>query len=171
MPTKICKTCKIEKTFSEFDLHYGKPRPHCKPCTREIHRIWYAQRTKERGVTYVTEYSWKIKSEAIKIYGGACYCCGETIEGFLTLDHANNDGNKARGNKRSGNTIYKQLYRDGWPQDLGIRVACFNCNCGRQVNGGVVCPHQGQTIRSTPVRLRPGPKPFEDDLGLLQLIT
>lgn len=164
MITKICKTCKIEKSLSEFDLHYGTPRAHCKPCCRTKHRAWYANRKQERGISYETEYGWQRKRKAIEAYGGSCYCCGETIEEFLTLDHANNDGAEHRamvnkGNSRTGsNKLYKVLYRDGWPQNLGIRVACFNCNCGRQVNGGV-CPHQERKIKHSPVRLKPGPKP------------
>ena len=74
-----------------------------------------------------------------------CACCDETILGFLTLDHANNDGKAHRaivnaGRAPSGATIYQWLRVNNYPQNLGLRVLCFNCNAGRQWNGGV-CPH------------------------------
>jgi hypothetical protein len=160
MNTKVCKTCDIEKIIpDDFDLHYGKPRSQCKLCCRQARHSWYIARIKERGITYQSERNYKLKIEAIAAYGGACYCCGETIIEFLTLDHTNNDGKNHGKNSRSSSRLYSHLRKEGWPQDLDLRVACFNCNCGRQVNNGTVCPHQERKVIISPVRLRPGPKP------------
>lgn len=88
----------------------------------------------------------KDKMLVIKHYDGECECCGERNIGFLTIDHANNDGNKHRKELRaagvhrpSGHKFYLWTIKNHYPAYL--RVQCFNCNCGRNVNGGV-CPHK-----------------------------
>ena len=88
-----------------------------------------------------------VKIEALTVYGGdppKCACCGETNIGFLTLDHVNSDGRNYRRDsaRKSGNTSYWYLKGLGWPKDPPLQVLCFNCNCGRQHNGGI-CPHHG----------------------------
>jgi hypothetical protein len=120
-------------------------------------RAWYASNSEKvrRGVTewrvanserlreyarerYVTSLK-PVKAEAMATYGDShCVCCGETEIAFLTLDHV--DGGGSGINRRRGST-YAWLKRNGWPSDPPLQVLCFNCNCGRQVNGGV-CPHQ-----------------------------
>lgn len=72
-------------------------------------------------------------------YGGACACCGEDQPLFLTIDHI--DGKKAAGHtkKHVGFKLYALLLREGLPD--GYRVLCYNCNSGRERNGGV-CPHE-----------------------------
>ena len=81
----------------------------------------------------------ELKLEVFEAYGGVvCACCGETIETFLTIDHINNDGNEHR--KKIGRTsVYRWLKKQNFP--LGYQVLCFNCNMGKQLNGGV-CPHK-----------------------------
>lgn len=86
--------------------------------------------------------------ETIMKYGGKCTCCGESNYLFLTLDHPNNDGfahRHAVGTK-GGTAFYHQLKKAGWPS--GLRVMCFNCNCGRARNGGT-CPHYGLRSHTT----------------------
>jgi len=81
---------------------------------------------------------------AIKHYGGKCECCGEDDILFLTLDHVNNDGadwRRKMGKKFAGWGFYKWLVDNNFPEDQKLRVLCFNCNCGRERNGGV-CPHK-----------------------------
>lgn len=94
------------------------------------------------------EYRKKIKDQVYNAYGGyKCNCCGETTEFFLTLDHINNDGAEHRkminGNpkKRGGNncSMYRWIIKNNYPPIL--QVLCFNCNCGKKINGGV-CPHK-----------------------------
>lgn len=57
---------------------------------------------------------------------------------FLTLDHLNNDGGGR--NRVSNAQQIAKLRNLGWPKN-GYGLACFNCNTGRYINGGV-CPHQ-----------------------------
>lgn len=82
-------------------------------------------------------------------YGGKrCACCGETQPTFLTLDHINGDGNKHRKLiTKAKNAVpcaahfYAALRRAGFPP--GLQVLCWNCNLGRERNGGI-CPHEEQ---------------------------
>lgn len=77
----------------------------------------------------------RLRQMILDVYGRSCACCGETIERFLTLDHIHNDG--VHDGKR-GMPFYVRLKNAGFPKT--VRVLCFNCNCGRALNGGV-CPH------------------------------
>lgn len=82
----------------------------------------------------------RIKFEVMQRYGGVCFCCGETRIAFLTLDHISNDGAPKRksGEHSGGGHFYKRLLRA--PLDTTLRVACYNCNCGRRASG--ICPHE-----------------------------
>jgi len=90
----------------------------------------------------------EVKRKVFDYYGHACVCCGETEEMFLTLDHENNDGaqHKKLIGKGNGKTVgsfrvYLWIIANNYPS--GFRTLCFNCNCGRQRNGGH-CPHEKQ---------------------------
>lgn len=86
------------------------------------------------------------KRQIIEGYGGVCSCCGEHRLPFLTIDHIDNSGSEHR--KRLGNNhlIYKELIDQRFPS--GHRVLCWNCNSGRQINGGI-CPHEEERIAKT----------------------
>jgi hypothetical protein len=83
-------------------------------------------------------------------YGGnppKCACCGESIFQFLTLDHANNDGSSHRealtGYRRAATqSFFRALIKKGFPNNPPLIVLCYNCNLGRERNGGI-CPHTG----------------------------
>lgn len=79
----------------------------------------------------------KLKMTTLAVYGGKCACCGEGHPAFLCVDHVNGGGNQHR--KTIGNVLYRWLAKNGYPE--GFRVLCWNCNNGRDVNGGV-CPHE-----------------------------
>lgn len=82
----------------------------------------------------------RIKNEVFDAYGGyVCACCSETIKKFLTIDHINNDGKQHRQQVGKSRILYYWLHDNEFP--LGFQVLCFNCNCGRQLNGGI-CPHK-----------------------------
>lgn len=83
----------------------------------------------------------KLRNEVFEAYGNSCACCDETITKFLTIDHINNDGckdKKPNGERYKGPSLWRKLRRAGFPS--GYQVLCWNCNCGRALNGGV-CPH------------------------------
>ena len=68
----------------------------------------------------------------------SCSCCGETRYIFLTLDHIDMATFPVEA-PRGGVELYAWLIRNNFPG--GIRTLCFNCNCGRELNGGI-CPHE-----------------------------
>ena len=77
-------------------------------------------------------YRLDLKFDAITAYGGECAICGEPHIECLTLDHSFNDGAKFRKEYKmhgGGSTFYRWLRQRGFPQDLGLRVLCWNCNC------------------------------------------
>lgn len=116
---------------------------------RRRYRETHGERERENQ----KRHALRLKIAAFEAYGGSrCQCCGENNPAFLTLDHIANDGadhrryiNGVRGQNTkhhgysSGRNFYQLLKKQGYPP--GVRVLCFNCNCGRYVNGGT-CPHE-----------------------------
>lgn len=72
-------------------------------------------------------------------YGSRCACCGEKDKRFLSLDHVDGGGNAHRRSIRTKGSIYEWAVKNGFPPIL--QILCFNCNMGKQWNGGV-CPHE-----------------------------
>lgn len=84
----------------------------------------------------------RYKKSAIDFYGGKCQCCGEDNILFLTIDHLSGGGNAHRvliGGSPNNSKIYRWLIKNNFPP--GFKTACFSCNQGRWVNGGL-CPHK-----------------------------
>lgn len=116
-------------------------------------RLEHPQRHKDN----VTRNNQQVKDACFEAYGGyVCACCGETEKGFLSLDHANNDGALHRREvigilpkKGCGKKTYRWLHSHSFPP--GIQVLCMNCNWGKRLTG--VCPHktsEGPTTRRKP---------------------
>ena len=82
-------------------------------------------------------YRRRTRIKALQKYGGKCVCCGELELLFLTIDHINGDGMKDRVH-HGGTGWFMELLRA--PTRVDLQVLCYNCNMGREVNGGV-CPH------------------------------
>jgi hypothetical protein len=85
-----------------------------------------------------------LKVEVLTAYsqgpgGPRCACCGEGIQKFLTVDHVHGGGERHRRRVGRGSKMYLWLKRHGFPP--GHEILCWNCNQGRNINGGV-CPHQ-----------------------------
>lgn len=86
------------------------------------------------------------RRDVMAAYGGACACCGETTDQFLTIDHVNDDGVSDRRAIGGGsNRMWFEIRRRGYPDRY--RILCWNCNLGRARNGGV-CPH----VQAGPLR-------------------
>jgi hypothetical protein len=104
---------------------------------------WPLRRQKQ--ILHMKEYRHRVKQECLEHYGGVpprCACCGEGIRPFLTMDHIDGNGTQHRRQLRlTGHTttFYLWLKSAGYPE--GYRVLCYNCNSGRELNGGI-CPHQ-----------------------------
>lgn len=135
---KLCARCKQDKPVSSFyraktfsGLDYS-----CKACTWETTKKARAKQPLEERRKRRRLWYWKLREEVLRLYGHACECCGESNLKFLTFDHPLNDGKAAR--HYSKNLL--RLRRDR-PQN--IRILCWNCNSGRQMNGGI-CPHNAE---------------------------
>lgn len=81
------------------------------------------------------------KQQIHDAYGNICACCGETNQGFLTIDHINNDGAAYR--RKFGKTLFylhRFLVQNNFPDDY--QLLCWNCNAGRFYSGTGICPHK-----------------------------
>lgn len=125
----------------------------CSGCGRRYSLDMYSSRSKiNKTLTSVCRFcdaqrSLLVKLAVIQAYGDKCFCCGEAEIGFLTIDHAEDNGSFHRsllGNS-GGMTFYRWLRKNDYPKSLGLRVLCYNCNSGRSSNGGV-CPHKHSYI-------------------------
>lgn len=164
--TRICNTCKSVKKckvcgkrlpLTKFDGYHGLVCIDCrkkkdseryfadKARILQKNKEWRANfaqpgsiyRQKERKKAKETL---ELRRDAVfNAYGGAvCSCCGETERKFLTVDHVNGNGNAHRAEIRQN--IIDWLYRNNFPD--GFQILCYNCNLGKQRNGGVCCPHK-----------------------------
>lgn len=132
----------MPKTCQRCDRPVRGPRSRyclkCKKAVNKAARDSWVRRNPEKVAEWRRESIRKIKQEVLAHYGGRCACCGEDNLLFLTIDHIDGNGTAHRKSVgRYGSTFYSWLRTHGLP--LGFQVLCFNCNCGRQLNGGI-CP-------------------------------
>lgn len=147
-PNKICSKCKEEKPVSEFISYKRGTRQggvgvssKCKICAEEYRKEWFKS---DKGKENKKKYHLNLKKTIISEYSNnenKCSCCGEMELLFLTIDHINNDGAEDRKKTGSGAGFYRYLKRNNFPNKDKYQVLCFNCNHGKQINGGV-CPHK-----------------------------
>jgi len=83
------------------------------------------------------KYRNKNKKIIFNNYGNKCNCCGETNIKLLTLDHINGGGNKHI--KEINMKLSVWIIKNNFPSI--IQLLCYNCNMGRNINGGI-CPHK-----------------------------
>lgn len=115
-----------------------EPEKQCPHVALRQYAFWWRD-----GLTVKQRRRKKDKLKVIQAYGGKCECCGETNAAFLTLDHVNDDGAKHR--KESGKIVFKLTdwaIKNNYPDSL--RLLCYNCNCGRELEPDKVCPHKKQ---------------------------
>jgi hypothetical protein len=86
----------------------------------------------------ISEQRETLRAEVFALLGEKCFCCEESNMGFLTLDHKDDDG-AAHREELAGMDIYRWALTAPEAVDV-LQTSCFNCNCGRQLNGGI-CPH------------------------------
>lgn len=152
METKVCTTCKKEKSLSEFCERKDRPCGYtagCKRCLAVAQRNKYKNKDQYR----LRQKEWSkttyrgLKAAVVAAYGGHCSCCGETEPRFLTIDHINGNGAEARRNGEGlGGSLYLRLKRLGFPKD-NYQLLCFNCNCSKRQFG--VCPHEEARLKHT----------------------
>lgn len=66
-------------------------------------------------------YMKKLYNDFFIMYGDRCSLCGESVRGFLTLDHINNDANGRRSKEE-----YRRAVKEYKPDEF--QVLCYNCN-------------------------------------------
>jgi hypothetical protein len=126
-----------EKIIFNKKEYYWKNRERI----REVEKAYY-HKNHERIRLRDKKYRDLCKSKVLDYYGNKCACCGETISKFLTLDHINNDGAEHRRElkiKGSSQSIYLWIIKHNYPDRF--QILCFNCNIGKNLNGGI-CPHK-----------------------------
>lgn len=134
----------------EYGRNYAKAHPEKGRISAQKWRDTHREESRERNREYARTHrekqresthksSQRLKAAVFVAYGGAvCACCGETDIRFLTIDHVDGGGMQHRKVVGKGN-FYRWLRDNNYPE--GFQVLCFNCNCGRSVNGGI-CPHK-----------------------------
>lgn len=126
--------------YREYGRRYYHRHKHSRRWRN--HRREYARRYyhlhPEYHQSYAREWHQKLKAAAIKHYGNACACCGESTYEFLCIDHINGGGNEQRRRLGCSRNFYSWLKKNGYPK--GFRTLCHNCNQSLGYNG--YCPHQ-----------------------------
>lgn len=133
---KWCKTCRKESNnynssrYKRWVESQGRTLRVARPkLTKRGLQLWKQNLQKK--------WRKKLKEQILVAYGGECACCGEKIKEFLTIDHVHGGGTREQ-QARTG-TLYKEILREGCPSRY--QILCYNCNCGRYINGGL-CPHK-----------------------------
>lgn len=87
-----------------------------------------------KNVIYKDKYALRDKKKVIKHYGNECLLCHEDRIERLTIDHNNNDGAEQRKNLKcyTGSRMYRWLIKNNFPNNLGLQVLCYNCNCSKR---------------------------------------
>ena len=81
---RVCKTCKIKKSLSDFEKQHGKwYRRECKKCRKEYYCRTYFGMTAE---DYELEFN-----KLFNLQKGKCYLC-EKSDIPLRLDHSHKTG-------------------------------------------------------------------------------
>lgn len=161
---RTCTKCTEEKEIDEFPFYNrakGLRRHECDAChkvrmnghyranydhrlnnARERYRrnpsvVWTLER-RTKAYRLANERNARNRGKVFDMYGAECVACGETEPSFLTLDHINNDGGALRkaSYREIGTPLWLDIVRNGKRHDL--EVLCFNCNFGKQRNGGIL---------------------------------
>lgn len=140
---KTCPKCKEEKSvdcFSKSRASKDGLQRLCKPCHRQevmdayyknpdrvkiAAKKWAAKHPEERR-EITARHRESLRNKVYDHYGRECKKCGERIQDFLTIDHANGGGNAHR--KQISRMIFRWLIKHNFPS--GFRVLCANCNAG-----------------------------------------
>ena len=140
---KICDKCKRSLPLSEFckkrsrrdGLHH-----QCRACSTTNFRE-YRNKHRERYRAYNRSFLARKRAEALAALGGACKCCGETADAFLTIDHINNDGAEERRKNKNHRAGVWTYYIQVRKQPERYQILCWNCNSAKQFCK-TGCPHK-----------------------------
>jgi hypothetical protein len=87
-----------------------------------------------KNVIYKDKYALRDKKIVIEHYGSVCNDCKEDRIERLTIDHKNNDGaaQRKKYGYKTGSRFYRWAIKNAFPDNLGLQVLCFNCNCSKR---------------------------------------
>ena len=123
MNISLIKKCKCCGTMFEVSP-YNPRHTYCSKKCRDRDNF-----DSEKKRIYQSKYYKKLRKGIINHYGGKCDICGEDHIECLTIDHSFNDGAEHRREVGMGTAFYNWLKKNNYPDDLGLRVLCWNCNC------------------------------------------
>lgn len=90
MPTKVCGSCKVEKSVEDFYRRYKGSETRsskCKVCQKRWHNEHYSN-NKETTKLNVKAYKQKLKEELRKLKSAPCTDCGNTYPYYvMQFDH------------------------------------------------------------------------------------
>lgn len=104
-----------------FRLPDGRPNPE--------YRKAYYEANKDKIKEALKRYYLATRREAFVHYGRNCSECKESNEGFLTLDHINDDGAKHR--RTIGSNLYLWAKRNHYPPVL--QTMCYSCQWTKEI--------------------------------------
>ena len=137
--SRQCKDC-IKKRISERYRRMSK-NPEWLKSERIRLRDWKRSHIKEVREVNKKWYR-RIRFEVMRAYGGRhpqCKCCGESIDGFLAIDHMDGGGGKHLKELRiRGSNFYLWLKKNNFPKRF--QILCHNCNFAKGRYGA--CPHK-----------------------------
>jgi len=113
-----------------FNCNMGKRNFSVCPHNKEIFEKEFEAKLKKSSQA---KYTWTLRTNVIKGYGGKCELCGEDNPHFLTIDHVNGEGGKERDILGSWRSLYRKLRDENYPRD-NYRLLCYNCNCALGFN-------------------------------------
>jgi hypothetical protein len=130
--TKLCHSCAIEKSFTEFGRHAARPdglQTQCRDCKRITQRTWY-HNNKTRHKVNVAQ---RRRSAETKIISSViaylrlhpCVDCGEDNPIILEFDHVNGEKMGSVCNMISRGCGWKMIFAE--MQKCEVRC----CNCHR----------------------------------------
>lgn len=134
--SKECREKNREIWIKEYNKNYRKNN-------KEYFKKWNKEHQKER-CKYRKDQRRRYRLRVLEHYGGnppKCACCGENQLEFLTIDHKMHDGSRHRKTIGHATIFYRWIFKNNFPEDF--QVLCFNCNCGREIAGGI-CPHKNK---------------------------
>lgn len=139
----LCRACyqKDRPGRPRAECHTDRPAVADGKCASCYAKRRYHENPEEyqaKARQYGKEGRDRLRAEMLAAYGGRCACskCPETNPAFLTLDHVGGGGKAHRA--EVGSHSYRDLRRQGWPQD-GYRLLCWNCNAMTRHGA---CPHE-----------------------------
>jgi hypothetical protein len=131
---------------SQEDLEYQRNYRKLHPEKVKASNIRQYKKNRDKDIARVKAQHAVNKERVVTHYCNGnphCQCpsgkCNITNIKFLTVDHPNNDGMKLRKVQGFGSSFYRWIIRNNFPP--GFRILCWNCNSGREKNGGI-CPHE-----------------------------